>query len=34
MNPAAAGLVARAEDYPWSSAVAHLTRQDDMLVKA
>ncbi len=24
-NPVAAGLVARAEDYPWSSARAHVT---------
>jgi len=30
-NPVAAGLVARAEDWPWSSARAHIERQADGL---
>lgn len=30
-NPVAAGLVARAEDWPWSSAHAHLTGRPDGL---
>jgi putative transposase len=34
MNPVAAGIVEHAENYPWSSARAHLTGQDDDLVKA
>lgn len=29
MNPVRAGLVARAADWPWSSAPAHLTGRDD-----
>ncbi len=33
MNPVAAGTVARPEEYPWSSARAHLSAQDDKLVK-
>jgi putative transposase len=33
MNPVAAGMVARPEDYPWSSAQAHLVAKDDKLVK-
>ena len=33
MNPVAAGLVERPEDYRWSSARAHLEGQDDELVK-
>lgn len=33
MNPVAAGLVQRPEDYPWSSARAHLSGTDDPLVK-
>ena len=33
MNPVAAGLVVSPEDYPWSSARAHLLAQDDKLVK-
>jgi putative transposase len=33
MNPVAAGLVQHPEDYPWSSARAHLTAADDPLVK-
>jgi putative transposase len=33
LNPVRAGLVARAEDYPWSSARAHLLGRDDCLVK-
>ncbi len=32
MNPVAAGIVARPEEYPWSSARAHLTGQEDKLV--
>lgn len=33
MNPVAAGLVKRPEDYRWSSARAHLAGKDDDLVK-
>lgn len=33
MNPVRAGLVARAEDYPWSSARAHLLGAVDPLVE-
>jgi putative transposase len=33
LNPVRAGLVARAEDYPWSSARGHLLGRDDGLVK-
>ena len=33
LNPVRAGLVARAEDYRWSSARAHLSGRDDCLVK-
>lgn len=33
MNPVATGLAARPEDYPWSSARAHLRGTDDELVK-
>lgn len=33
MNPVAAGLVALPEEYPWSSARAHLVGEDDQLVK-
>ncbi|MDA3834653.1 MAG: transposase [Spirochaetales bacterium] len=33
MNPVAARLVQRPEDYPWSSAQAHLKAEDDQLVK-
>jgi REP-associated tyrosine transposase len=29
LNPVAAGLVGRAEDWPWSSAAAHLAGRDD-----
>jgi len=32
-NPVRAGLVARAEDWPWSSARAHLAGRDDVLVR-
>ena len=32
LNPVRAGIVARAEDWPWSSAGAHLAGQDDALV--
>ncbi|HEY3622787.1 MAG TPA: hypothetical protein VGL12_10430 [Roseiarcus sp.] len=32
MNPVRAGLVARAEDWRWSSAKAHLEGRDDALV--
>lgn len=31
LNPVEAGLVSRAEDWPWSSARAHLAGQDDEL---
>ncbi|MDX9973821.1 MAG: transposase, partial [FCB group bacterium] len=31
-NPVRAGLVARAEDYPWSSAAAHCGQRHDPLV--
>ncbi len=33
LNPVRAGLVRKAEDWPWSSAAAHLERKDDLLVK-
>ncbi len=33
MNPVAAGIVERPEEYFWSSAQAHLLAQDDKLVK-
>lgn len=33
MNPVAAGLVMLPEEYPWSSARAHLVGEDDQLVK-
>ena len=32
LNPVRAGLCARPEDWPWSSAAAHLAGQDDGLV--
>ena len=32
LNPVRAGLVARAQDWPWSSARAHLAGQDDSVV--
>ncbi len=32
LNPVRAGLVTRPEDYPWSSARAHLDARDDTLV--
>jgi putative transposase len=32
-NPVRAGLVKRPEQWPWSSAAAHLAGQDDALVK-
>jgi putative transposase len=32
LNPVRAGLVSRAEDWPWSSARAHLAGRDDNLV--
>ena len=32
LNPVRAGLVARAEDWPWSSVRAHLAGRDDSLV--
>jgi putative transposase len=31
LNPVAAGLASRAEDWPWSSARAHLAGEDDEL---
>lgn len=34
LNPVRAGLVATAAEYPWSSARAHLTSRDDLLVRA
>jgi len=33
LNPVRAGLADRAEDWPWSSARAHLTGVDDALVR-
>jgi REP-associated tyrosine transposase len=33
LNPVRAALVARAQDWPWSSVRAHLAGRDDMLVK-
>ncbi len=33
LNPMRAKLVDRAEDWPWSSVVAHLSSKDDGLVK-
>ncbi len=33
LNPVAAGLVARPEDWRWSSAAAHLSGADDSLVE-
>jgi len=33
MNPVRAGTVGRAEEYPWSSARAHLSGRSDGLVK-
>ncbi|MFA7263270.1 MAG: transposase [Caulobacter sp.] len=33
LNPVRAGLVMRAEEWPWSNARAHLARQDDQLVR-
>ncbi len=33
MDPAWARLTRRAQDYPWSSAAAHLAAQDDRLAK-
>jgi putative transposase len=33
LNPVRAKLVDRAEDWPWSSARAHLARKDDQLVE-
>jgi len=33
MNPVRAGLAASPEDYPWSSARAHLAGKDDTLVQ-
>jgi putative transposase len=34
MNPVRAGLVMKPEEWPWSSASAHISRYDDTLVKA
>jgi putative transposase len=34
LNPVKAGLAAAPEAYPWSSAAAHLSAKDDILVKA
>jgi putative transposase len=33
LNPVRAGLVSRAEDWPWSSVRAHLNGADDALVR-
>ena len=33
MNPVVSGLSAKPEDYPWSSACAHMAGEDDTLVK-
>ena len=33
LNPIRARLVARAEDWPWSSAAAHFSGRDDALVR-
>jgi putative transposase len=33
LNPVRAGLVTRAEDWPWSSVRAHLAGRDDALVR-
>lgn len=33
LNPVRAGLVARAQDWPWSSVPAHLAERDDALVR-
>jgi putative transposase len=33
LNPVRAGLVSRPEDYPWSSARAHLAGRNDVLVR-
>ncbi len=33
LNPVRAHMARRAQDYPWSSAAAHLAGQDDRLVK-
>lgn len=33
LNPVRAGLTATAEDYPWSSAAAHVAGRDDELVQ-
>jgi putative transposase len=33
LNPVRARLAARAEDWPWSSARAHLAGRDDALVR-
>ena len=33
LNPVRARLVARAEDWPWSSVRAHLKGEDDGLVR-
>ena len=34
MNPVRAGLVVEPEEWPWSSASAHISSYDDTLVKA
>ncbi|MDD2338261.1 MAG: hypothetical protein PHD01_17025, partial [Geobacteraceae bacterium] len=33
MNPVAAGIVSHPGEYPWSSAGAHLSGQDDILTR-
>jgi putative transposase len=34
MNPVRAGLVVKSEQWPWSSASAHISSYDDTLVQA
>lgn len=34
LNSVRAGMVAKAEDWPWSSMVAHLDRVDDGMTEA
>jgi len=33
LNPVKAGIVAKAEDYPWSSAKAHIKRRPDPIIE-
>jgi putative transposase len=34
LNPVSAGMVSKAEDYPWSSAAAHCGRRTDPLLES